>query len=64
MALLQKTRILAQERLDLPDYNAIENFICADFSAIHKYIWSQENYVLTGFAASGDRHLQLYPCSS
>ena len=40
MALLQRVRLLSQERLDLQDFNNLSNFICADFGAIHKYIWS------------------------
>lgn len=53
MALLQRTRILANERIDLPDYNNIEDFVCADFKAIHKNVWSSENFVMSGFEATG-----------
>jgi len=53
MALLQRTRLISQERLDLPDYRNIEAFVCADFAALGKYVWSGQNFVLTGFEASG-----------
>ncbi len=53
MALLQRSRVLPQQRIDLPDYENIENFICADFKAIHKNIWSKENFVFSGFEATG-----------
>jgi hypothetical protein len=41
-------------RLDLYDFNNIQNFVCADFAAIHKYVWTNDNYVLSGFVASGE----------
>jgi hypothetical protein len=50
MALLQQTRILPNQRLDLPDYRNIEDFACADFKAIHKNIWANNNFVMSGFA--------------
>jgi len=53
MALLQRTRILPNERLDLPDYNRIEDFVCSDFKAIHRKVIANENFVLQGFVASG-----------
>lgn len=53
MALLQRTRILPNERLDLPDYNRIEDFVCADFKAIHKQTLANENFVFEGFVATG-----------
>lgn len=53
MALLQRTRILPNERLDLPDYNRIEDFVCADFKAIHKKVLANDNFVLQGFVATG-----------
>ena len=53
MALLQRTRILPNQRLDLPDYNNIESFVCADFAAIHQNVWTNENFVFSGFAATG-----------
>lgn len=53
MALLQRTRILPNERIDLPDYNRIEDFVCADFKAIHKNVLSNENFVFSGFVATG-----------
>lgn len=53
MALLQRTRILPNERLDLPDYNRIEDFVCADFKAIHKQVLANDNFVIEGFVATG-----------
>lgn len=53
MALLQRTRILSQQRIDLPDYRAIEDFVCADFKAIHKNVWTNQNFVFSGFEATG-----------
>lgn len=59
MALLQRTRLLAQQRLDLPDFNNIEDFVCADFKAIHKNVWADENFVISGFEASGTGGTEL-----
>lgn len=53
MALLQRTRILPNERIDKPDYDKIEDFVCADFKAIHKFVWSDENFVISGFNCTG-----------
>lgn len=53
MALLQRTRILPQQRLDLPDFRNIEDFVCADFKAQFKNIWTGENFVLKGFVTTG-----------
>lgn len=53
MALLQRTRILSNQRVDLLDYNNLENFVCADFKAIHKNVWASENFVFSGFEATG-----------
>lgn len=53
MSLLQKVRILPNERLDLTDFNRIEDFMCADLKAIGKNVWSNQNFVFSGFEASG-----------
>ena len=53
MALLQQTRILPNQRLDLPDYRNIEDFVCADFKAIHKNVWANNNFVMSGFEPTG-----------
>ena len=53
MALLQRTRVLSQQRLDLPDFNNLEDFVCADFKAMFKNSWTNANFVLSGFAPSG-----------
>src|SRR5690606_32112922 len=31
----------------------IEDFVCADFKAIHKNVWTNGNFVMSGFEASG-----------
>jgi len=59
MALLQRTRILPQQRIDLSDYRNIEDFVCADFKAIHKNSWSNENFVMQGFEATGTGTTEL-----
>lgn len=51
--MLQKVRTLPQQRLDLPDFRNLSEFVCADLKAIHKNLWSQENFVFSGFEASG-----------
>lgn len=53
MALLQRTRILPNQRLDLPDFRRIEDFVCADLKAIHKNMSASENFVFSGFEATG-----------
>lgn len=59
MALLQRSRVLSNQRLDLPDYNNIENFVCADFKAQFKNVYSNQNYVMSGFACTGVGTTQL-----
>jgi hypothetical protein len=49
MALLQQTLIRANQRLDLPDFRNIEDFVCADLKAINKNIWANSNFVISGF---------------
>lgn len=53
MALFQRTRVLPNQRLDKPDYDNIEDFVCADFKAIQKNIAASKNFVYSGFDASG-----------
>ncbi len=53
MALLQRTRILGNQRQDRPDYNNIEDFVCADFKAIQRHVWTEGNFVYRGFEATG-----------
>jgi hypothetical protein len=53
MALLQRVRMLPNQRLDLPDFNNLSEFVCADFKAIHKNVWTGGNFVVSGFQASG-----------
>lgn len=49
MALLQQTLIRANQRLDLSDYRNVEDFVCADLKAINKNIWTNNNFVISGF---------------
>lgn len=53
MAMLQKVRLLSQERVDLPDFRNLSDFVCADFLAIHKNVWTNQNFVFSGFDATG-----------
>lgn len=53
MALLQQTRILPNQRLDLPDYRNIEDFSCADWKAVTKNVWANNNFVVSGFEPTG-----------
>lgn len=53
MSMLQKVRILGNERLDLPDFDRLSAFACADLKALHKYIWTADNFVVGGFVATG-----------
>ncbi len=39
--------------MDLPDFRNIQDFVCADFKAIHKLVWSDNNYVFSGFNSTG-----------
>lgn len=59
MALLQRTRVLSAQRVDLPDYRGIEDMVCADFKAIHKYVWSNNNFVFSGFNSTGTGTTEL-----
>jgi hypothetical protein len=53
MALLQRVRILPNERLDLPDFKRIEDFVCADLKQILKKTQASANFVVEGFLATG-----------
>lgn len=53
MALLQRVRILPNQRLDLPDFNRIEDFVCADLKTINKNVLANQNFVFSGFVATG-----------
>lgn len=44
---------MPQQRLDLPDFRNIEDFVCADFKSQFKNIWTGENFVLKGFDSIG-----------
>lgn len=49
MASLIRTNLLSNERLDLPDFNNIENFVIEDFNAIMKFLMTGSSKVVTGF---------------
>lgn len=53
MALLQKVRTLSNERLDLPDFRNLSDFVCADLKAIFKNSFTNENFVISGFFTTG-----------
>lgn len=49
----QKVRILPQERLDLPDLNNMQDFVCAEFQALTKLTKTDQNLVVGGFECTG-----------
>lgn len=49
MALLQKIRFVGNERVDLKDIDSLQDFVCADFKAIHSQIWSHTTQIINGF---------------
>jgi len=54
MALLTRTNILSNERLDKPDFDNIENFVIEDFNAMLKFIFSDNSKVVSGFRVFQD----------
>ena len=49
MASLIRTNLLSNERLDLPDFNNIENFVIEDFNAIMKFFMTGSSKIVQGF---------------
>lgn len=49
MASLIRTNLLSNERLDLTDFNNIENFVIEDFNAVMKFLMTGSSYVVSGF---------------
>lgn len=65
MAVLQKVKIHDNERLDLNDFDLIDEFTCADFSQMFKQIFNSTSYILRGFRIFQDVGLtNAYPTSS
>lgn len=49
MAILQKIRLLGNQRLDLTDFKNIDNFVCADFDQLFKRLYNTTTQVVRGF---------------
>jgi len=65
MAVLQKTRILAQERLDKTDYDNIETFVCEDLNQMFRRIFTSSTAIINGFEIFDDAALtQRTPSAS
>ena len=65
MAVLQRTKISENQRLDLDDYNNIENFVCADFHQLSKKFFSENSLIVKGFKVFQDSSLSnAYPTQS
>lgn len=65
MAVLQRTKISENQRLDLDDYNNIENFVCADFHQLSKKFFSENSLIVKGFKIFQDSSLSnAYPTQS
>lgn len=50
----QQSKILSysQERLDLPDYQALQDFVAEDLQFLNKNVFADETYILQGFTVS------------
>lgn len=53
MAILSRPRLIAQERLDLEDWNALLSALRTDAKLWNKQFLSGENYILKGFTVTG-----------
>ena len=53
MAILERPRIIAQQRYDLDDFNALLSSLRTDDNYYTKRFLSGENYILKGFTVSG-----------
>ena len=53
MAILSRPRLLAQERLDLEDWNTLLSALRTDAKLWNKQFLSGENYILKGFTVTG-----------
>lgn len=49
MAVLQKVRLISNERLDLPDFLNLDNFACADWAAYFEKFISSSSQIISGF---------------
>lgn len=57
MALLQKVKLYGNERLDLIDFNNVQDFTCADFKEIFKNVYSERSLIVSGFKLYQDSDL-------
>ena len=65
MAVLQKTKISENQRIDLDDYENIEKFVCADFHQLSKKFFSETSLIVKGFKIFQDEDLaNAYPVQS
>lgn len=49
MAVLTRTNILSNERLDKPDFDNVEAFVAEDFNALFRSLFSGTTKVIQGF---------------
>ena len=54
MAVLQKVKILSNERFDLPDFQNPSNFICNDFTQMFRHLFNSNSYIVKGFELFSD----------
>ena len=49
MAVLQKVRLISNERLDLPDFLNLESFACADWGQYFEKFMANAPFIIKGF---------------
>lgn len=54
MAVLERTKVYPQERLDKTDYENVEKFISADFEQMFKEIFTSSSLIVNGFEIFSD----------
>ena len=57
MSLLQRVKFYGQERLDIPDLQAMQNLTAADFSQIFDKVISDSAHIITGFEVPNPRSI-------
>ena len=55
MSVLQKVRLIAGERLDIPDISRIQEFACSDWGQFFNKFWSDSPYIIKGFEIDSPR---------
>jgi hypothetical protein len=55
MSVLQKVRLIAGERLDIPDIARISEFACSDWGQFFNKFWSDSPYIIKGFEIDNPR---------